>query len=303
MFNGSQLETFIVVAEEKSFAKASEKLYISSTSIINQINLLESEIEVKLFHRNHNGVVLTQEGEEFYEDAKYILNYSEKSIEKIQKMNRNNQNLIRVGISPMTPIDDFVKIWGYVKKEYNNFNMEIISFDNVPSRAKEILINLGQEMDIVLGVYDKTFLSERMCSAMKLKNQNPICLFPKEHRLSTRRIVSFDDLKGETILLSIKGQFEGMDKIRDEILRKYNNIKIEDVYFFNLDIFNKSFLENKVLIAPGNLINVHPLLNYKELAGNYSSDYGIIHSINPNRYIKKFLKIVEELNKKYKIIQ
>lgn len=54
MYN-RHLETFLVVADLGSFSKAAEALYISSTAIIKQINLLEQELGVSLLERTHRG--------------------------------------------------------------------------------------------------------------------------------------------------------------------------------------------------------------------------------------------------------
>ena len=61
MYN-PQLETFITVAESGSFAKAADKLYISPTAVIKQINILESNLDIKLFNRTHRGLTLTAAG-------------------------------------------------------------------------------------------------------------------------------------------------------------------------------------------------------------------------------------------------
>ena len=45
MYN-RHLETFIAVADLGSFSKAAEALYISSTAVIKQINLLEQELVI-----------------------------------------------------------------------------------------------------------------------------------------------------------------------------------------------------------------------------------------------------------------
>ncbi len=50
MYN-RHLETFIAVADLGSFSKAAEALYISSTAVIKQINLLEQELGLTLFER------------------------------------------------------------------------------------------------------------------------------------------------------------------------------------------------------------------------------------------------------------
>ena len=84
MYN-PQLETFIVVADEGSFSKAAEKLYISPTAIIKQINSLEDSLGIILFNRTHRGIILTKAGESIYHDAKYIIQYTKDSIERAKQ--------------------------------------------------------------------------------------------------------------------------------------------------------------------------------------------------------------------------
>ena len=51
------------VADAGSFNKAEEEAYITPTAVIKQINLLESDLGVKLFERTHRGLTLTKAGE------------------------------------------------------------------------------------------------------------------------------------------------------------------------------------------------------------------------------------------------
>ncbi len=57
-----QIETFIKVAEEGSFSKASEKMYLSKVSVMKQIDALEGRTGIKLFIRTNHGAVLTPAG-------------------------------------------------------------------------------------------------------------------------------------------------------------------------------------------------------------------------------------------------
>lgn len=75
MYN-HQLDTFICVADSGSFSKAAELLYVSSTAIMKQINLLENRLDVQLFVRTPRGLSLTDAGKSYYQDAKYIIQYS-----------------------------------------------------------------------------------------------------------------------------------------------------------------------------------------------------------------------------------
>ena len=60
--NNINFTSFIRVAEAGSFNKAAEDLYITSTALIKQINLLENDLGVHLFERTHRGLTLTKAG-------------------------------------------------------------------------------------------------------------------------------------------------------------------------------------------------------------------------------------------------
>ncbi|WP_099469833.1 LysR family transcriptional regulator [Konateibacter massiliensis] len=68
-----QLEYFVASVEEKSFYKASEKLYTSQPAVSKSIAVLEREINQKLFKRTSKGLKLTTHGERFYHHAKNVL--------------------------------------------------------------------------------------------------------------------------------------------------------------------------------------------------------------------------------------
>ena len=71
--NLNNINSFIRVAEAGSFNKAAEELHLTSTALIKQINLLESDLGLRLFDRTHRGLTLTKAGESLLRDAKYIM--------------------------------------------------------------------------------------------------------------------------------------------------------------------------------------------------------------------------------------
>ena len=73
------------MAEAGSFNKAAEYLYITSTALIKQINLLENDLCVRPFDRAHRGLTLTKASESLYKDAKYITDYCREAVERAKK--------------------------------------------------------------------------------------------------------------------------------------------------------------------------------------------------------------------------
>lgn len=51
-----------------------------------------------------------------YQDAKYIAQYSKESVERAREAMRENEEIIRVGVSPMTPPQVFVELWPQIQK-------------------------------------------------------------------------------------------------------------------------------------------------------------------------------------------
>ena len=107
MYN-PQLETFIQVVEAGSFNKAAEKMFISPPAVIKQMNLLERSIGIALFVRTHRGLVLTEGGKSFYQDAKYIMQYCKDSVIRAQNAMKVEDDVIKIGTSPMTPAQTLI---------------------------------------------------------------------------------------------------------------------------------------------------------------------------------------------------
>ncbi|WP_346353024.1 LysR family transcriptional regulator [Azotosporobacter soli] len=74
-----QLQAFSAVARSASFTKAAEFLGYAQSSITTQVQLLEQELEMKLFDRLGKRVVLTENGRRFLPYAKQILSLAEQA--------------------------------------------------------------------------------------------------------------------------------------------------------------------------------------------------------------------------------
>ena len=166
MYN-PQLETFLCVAECGSFNKAAEKLFISPPAVIKQINLLEENLDLQLFVRTHRGLQLTEAGKSLAQDAKYIIQYCKDSVTRAKNVMKKSEDIIRIGTSSMTPAQVLVDLWPKLQEECPGVKFQLVPFDNTPENAREILANLGQNIDVLAGIFDETMLNLRRVGNFK----------------------------------------------------------------------------------------------------------------------------------------
>lgn len=288
MYN-SQLETFIRVADAGSFNKAAERSYITPTAVIKQINLLEASLGIKLFERTHRGLIMTKAGLSLYQDAKYIIQYCKDSVTRAKNAMQEDTNIIRIGSSPMTPAQLLMPLWTKIQERLPDLKFQIIPFENTPENAREILANLGKNIDVIGGIFDETMLELRQCDGLELSREPFCCAVSIHHRLATKNRLTMQDLYGENLLMMKREWSRYVDQLRDDIWQNHNQIHIVDFEFYNMDIFNRCENGNYVLLAIPGWANVHPLLKVIPVDWEYSIPYGLLHSPEPSETVKRFL--------------
>lgn len=297
MMYNPQLDTFICVVEAGSFSKAADKLYISPPAVIKQINSLENNLGVQLFARTHRGLVVTAAGESLYQDAKYMVNYSKEAIERAKEAGNDEDDVIRVGISPMTPPQVFVELWPRIQEQYPNVKFKLVPFENTPENAREILANLGQNIDVIAGIFDETMLELRKCNGVELSRE-PFCVaVALHHRLAGKKVLTPEDLKGERLLMMRKGWSCYVDALRAELTEKYPEITIADFDFYNVDIFNRCENSNDMLLAIKSWESVHPLMKILSVEWDYKMPYGLLYAKDPSEKVEKLVRTVEGITK------
>ncbi len=148
MYNQA-LHTFIEVADCGSFLKASEKLFISPTPIMKQMNLLEQHIGLSLMIRTNQGIVLTSAGKSIYKDAKGIIQYSKEAIARANMAQMAGQVPVRVGTSALYPCKVLMDLWNSISDRYPLFKMKIIPFEDTSTRTA--FSNIGKKYDLIIG--------------------------------------------------------------------------------------------------------------------------------------------------------
>lgn len=294
MYN-PQLTTFISVAENGSFTKAADALFITPTAVMKQINTLEERLGITLFDRTNHGLQLTEAGKIFLQDAKYIIDYSDRAIEKAREIdNKDKQQSIRIGTSIMTPAKFLLDVWAEIQKFNPYLKIELIPFENTPINSVEILKNLGKHIDIVAGLYDDNFLKERCCQAAHLYDKQLLFAIPVANPLCSKRKIELADLKGQKVLLIRKNWNEYIDELREDLTA--SGVTIEEFEMFNLNAYNRAVQENVPIITVEGWEDVHPLLKIVPADWEYRIPFGILYSPTPSKQVKDFIGAMKKIS-------
>ncbi len=301
MYN-PQLETFLCVAEAGSFNKAAERLYISPPAVIKQINLLEESLDLQLFVRTHRGLQLTSAGRSLVQDAKYIIQYCKDSVTRAKNAMQAGESVIRIGTSPMTPAQVLVDLWPRLQEDCPGTKFQLVPFDNTPENAREILGNLGKNIDVVAGIFDETMLNLRRCAGLEISREPICCAVSVHHRLAGKDRLTVQDLYGENLMLMRRDWSHYVDMLRDDIWKNHPQIHIVDFDFYDVGAFNQCENNNCVLMAVENWRYVHPLLKILPVDWNYTIPFGLLHAREPSPLVRNFLRAVEKATRNRKTV-
>lgn len=295
MMYNHQLDTFIKVADAGSFSKASKDLFISPTAAIKQINSLENHLELKLFERTHRGLLLTEAGQSLYQDAKYLIQYSNESLVRAKNSMNPHENVIRIGTSLMTPSHFLIDLWPNVHARFPDLKFQMVSFENTPKNAAEILGNLGTTIDIVAGVFDDNYLQKRGCATLELSREPICCAMSIHHPLAKKEKLQIKDLAGEEIMVIRREWNDSIDLLRDDLESGRLKTKVRDFEFYNVDVFNQCENERNLLLAIKSWESIHPFIKVIPVEWNYTIPFGILYSPNPSERVKQFIEVISQV--------
>lgn len=93
------LQAAIALAEELNYSRAAARLCIEQSTLSKRIAELESQINMRLFVRNHQTVELTDAGRHFVEDARNSVLYAERAVVDARAAMQGADEVLHIGRS------------------------------------------------------------------------------------------------------------------------------------------------------------------------------------------------------------
>ncbi len=291
------LDTFIVVADCGSLTKAAKRLYISPTAVMKQLNTLESRLDLKLIERTHSGIQLTRAGNMIYRDAKFMIDYSQKSISEAKKAVLDYDTTFCVGTSLLNPAKPFMDLWYRVNKDFPDYKLHLVPFEDNHEGILSEIEKLGEKFDFLIGVCNsKKWLSRS--NFLPLGRYKKMIAVSREHRLAKKSHIDIEDLYGETLMMVQRGDSELNDFLRNDLEKNHPKIQLEDTpYFYDLSIFNRCAETDNVLLTIECWQDVHPGVVSIPVNWDYNIPYGLLYSLDAPKDVLRFVEKVKNITK------
>jgi DNA-binding transcriptional LysR family regulator len=196
-----RLKCFIAVAEELSFTRAADRLYLTQPAVSRKIQQLEKELDVLLLERRTTGVQLTAAGAALLTEAYSLAEASARAIDKVRNAGGHAAGGLRVGYYSVigwltgTLVSDFSKLYSHVTidlYEMSSRSVEAaverrdldIGFvwtpSNFPSKNWELRYVELMTDQLVLAVPTVSDLARRASIAIRDLADFPVIMIPPE---------------------------------------------------------------------------------------------------------------------------
>ena len=191
---------FYVVANNGNITKASEELNISQPAISKSIKTLEDQLGGTLFVRTKRGVILTDEGREFYEYIKHAIEYINNAENKFTDLINLETGCIKIGISTTLTREFLLPYLEQFHELYPNIDIQIMTYltsDLIP-KLRNGLIDL-----IILNLNGYNYGDD--IEMTKCRKINDCFVVSNKYIDLVNKELSLKDLNNYPLVLQAKG--------------------------------------------------------------------------------------------------
>lgn len=286
----TKLDTFIQVVLDGSFSKAASHLFISSVSIMKQMNSLEEMVGVKLLDRTTQGVKLTKAGQFFYEAATDYISESNKILNKTREIEGQGKKVIKIGTSLLRSAQPIIKLWATMANK-QGYQIDLVSFEDDPLSMQRMFTNIGTKIDFFVGPINSEQINHGPFQTYELPETLAYWGVPINNHLANKAQITFDDLKNEQILLVKRGLSPRLDKLRDKLEEKNITI-IDNEDFYDINTFNICSQNNYIMETLDIWMDAYAPIKSIKMAHEYKMPYGIVYSEHASPVVKNFIELV-----------
>lgn len=210
---------FYVVANHSNITKASEELNISQPAISKSIKNLEDQLGGNLFIRTKRGVILTEEGKEFYNYIKQAMEYINNAEKKFTNLINLETGCIKIGINTTLTKEFLLPFLEEFHSLYPKIDIQIITglTTELISKLKNGLIDI-----VILNINNKDYGND--IEIIKCQKINDCFVVNSKFKELINKEISLKDINNYPLILQKKGSntrdfLDNIAKENDVILK------------------------------------------------------------------------------------
>mgnify|MGYP006424379305 FL=1 len=218
----TQLKYVLSVAEYQNFTIAAEYSFVTQPTLSMQIQKLEDELNVKIFNRSKKPIELTVIGQKIVNQAKVIVNESNRIIDIVHQQKGFVGGEFKLGIIPTVMPTLLPMFLQNFTKKYPKVKLIIEELT-----TEEIIRKLSDGyIDVAIAA---TPLENEAIIEKPLYYEPFIGLIPENHRLYNQKKITSEELEIEDILLLEDGHC-----FKDSVINLCRTHKIDNKMGFQL---------------------------------------------------------------------
>lgn len=191
------LKYFLKLAEELSFVRAADKLFISQPPLSRQIKELETELGATLFERNNKRVELTDAGKYYQKEIQELVQNLERINLTTKKISQNQSGEFRIAYVSSTFSGDISKLVQFLSDQYPYVNFRLYEVPTVKQIAAL------EEGKIDLGIIRAPLHSPKIDSQLWFKDSFSLVFNREKYNITSEE--DLQSLKDETFVFFNKG--------------------------------------------------------------------------------------------------
>jgi DNA-binding transcriptional LysR family regulator len=188
-----QLRTFVALAEELSFTRAAERLFVGQQAVSKSVRQLERELGVELVERTTHDVRLTAAGAALLEAGRPALAAADAAFAAAREAGQGLTGTIRVGVSPAVSPLDRQEVVDVLRRGAPDVSVSLLEIR--PRDVRRLL--RARELDLVLA---RTSDDGPDVDSAALRPTPAVLCVPTGHRLAGGDPVALAQLDGERLL-------------------------------------------------------------------------------------------------------
>ncbi|RAJ34373.1 hydrogen peroxide-inducible genes activator [Pedobacter cryoconitis] len=193
-----QLEYIVAVDTYRSFVGAAEKCFVTQPTLSMQVQKLEEMLNVKIFDRSKQPVIPTEIGSQIIEQARLVLQESQKIKEIISSQQQDIVGELKVGIIPTVAPYLLPQVIASMMEKYPDLKLLIWEYttEDIIHHLKTGVLDCG-----ILA----TPLGDNSITEIPMYYENFVTYISKNSKLFKKKNIDANDLEDENIWLLNEG--------------------------------------------------------------------------------------------------